>query len=90
MFNYIEPLYFFLALFIGMFFVYVSTPTPDIIIKYPIPEEADKLIFKDYANTCYKYVPEEVQCPSDISKIKKIDIQYVNHDEDKDKKFRFW
>ena len=90
MFNYIEPFYFFIALFIGMFFVYISTPTPDIIIKYPIPEEADKLIFKDYADTCYKYIAEEIQCPANKNEIKNIDIQYVDHDKKEDKKSMWW
>ena len=37
--KYIIPFYFFIALFIGLFVAYVSTPAPDIIIKYPIVTE---------------------------------------------------
>ncbi len=81
MLKYIEPFYFFIALFIGMFFTYISTPIPDIIIKYPTPENAGRVIYKDDADVCYKYRAEEVQCPSDKSKIKQLDIQHVNNDE---------
>ncbi len=81
MLKYIEPFYFFIALFIGMFFTYISTPIPDIIIKYPTPENAGRVIYKDDADVCYKYRAEEVQCPSDKSKIKQFDIQHVNNDE---------
>jgi len=37
-FNQINPLYFFVSLFIGLFFGYVTTPEPTIIIKYPTPD----------------------------------------------------
>lgn len=71
----IEPIYFFIALSIGLFFAYISTPQPDIIIKYPTPDNAGKVIYKDKAEVCYKYKAQEVSCPSDKSKIKTALIQ---------------
>jgi hypothetical protein len=79
--KYIEPLYFFIALFIGIFFVYISTPVPDIVIKYPTPDNVKELIYKDSAGICYKYNAEEITCPHDRSTIKKMDIQYTDNDE---------
>ena len=71
----IEPIYFFISLFVGLFLCYILTPTPDIIIKYPTPETAHKLIFKDGANNCYKFISEEVDCPDDEKLINEIPIQ---------------
>lgn len=79
MLKYIEPLYFFIALFVGMFLTYILTPIPDIIIKYPTPENAGNIIYKDSADTCYKYKATEVNCPNDKSKIKSMEIQYVDN-----------
>lgn len=77
-FKYIEPLYFFLALGVGLFLTYVMTPPPDIIIKYPTPENAGSVIYRDTADVCYKYRAEEVDCPEDETKIKEMDIQDIS------------
>lgn len=61
-FNFIEFRYFIIAFAIGMLFVYTLSPTPDIIIRYPTPENAGKIIYKDDAGVCYKYRAEEVPC----------------------------
>ena len=75
MFKYIEPLYFFIALCIGMFLTYITTPLPEIIIKYPTPDIVDDLVYRDYADTCYKYKTSEVVCPYDKSKLNTFEIQ---------------
>lgn len=77
--KYIIPFYFFIALFIGLFVAYVSTPVPDVIIQYPTPENAGKIIYKDDADVCYKYKAEEVSCPKDKSKIKNLDEQVASN-----------
>ena len=76
--KYIIPFYFFIALFIGLFIAYISTPVPDIIIKYPTPQNAGKIVYKDDSDVCYKYKAEEVSCPSDKSKIKNIGDEEQN------------
>ena len=48
----IQPFWFLLSLFIGLFLVYIITPTPEIIIKYPTPENANESIFDDDSNNC--------------------------------------
>jgi hypothetical protein len=54
---------FIIAFAIGIFFVYVSTPKPNVIIKYPTPYNANKIVYKHYDNnTCYKYQFDEVKC----------------------------
>ena len=72
--NKIYPLYFFISLFIGLLLTYSTTPPPEIVIKYPTPENAGKIIYKDNANNCFKFISEQVDCPKDISKINKIPI----------------
>lgn len=73
MFDYIIPLYFFISFSIGILISYLITPTPQIVIKYPTPDNAGKIIYKDSADVCYKYRAKEVSCPTDKTDIKKID-----------------
>lgn len=79
MFKYLDPLYFFIGLSIGLFFTYISTPIPEIVIKYPTPENAGKIIYRDNADVCYKYKAKRVECPNDETKIKPLEIQHVNN-----------
>lgn len=69
----IDPYWFLISLCIGLFVVYTSTPLPEVIIKYPTPENADTLIFKDKTDNCYKFNTTEVNCPS-LEKIYDIPI----------------
>lgn len=73
----IDPFYFILALAVGLFFVYITNDNvPDVILMYPTPNNAGKVIYKDSADVCYKYEKEEVKCPTDKSKIKQMPIQH--------------
>ena len=66
---------FIVSLAVGLFFVYITNPDPEIIYIYPTPENVDKLQYKDRANNCYDFQQSEVSCPSDQSKIKIVPIQ---------------
>jgi len=68
--DYIDPLYFLIALCVGLLYTYISAPIPKIVIKYPTPFNAGKITYADQNGVCYKYSIQEVQCPSDLSKIK--------------------
>lgn len=72
--NKIIPLYFLVSLFVGLFFTYTLTPTPDVIIKYPTPEDVDT-IYRDDVDNCFRFISNEVTCPNNKSKIKEIPIQ---------------
>ena len=67
----IQPFWFFLSLCLGLFYVYITTPNPEIIMKYPTPENANNSIFDDDSNNCYKFITKEVDCPKneDINEI---------------------
>ena len=76
----IDPFYFMVSLSIGLLLAYLFTPIPEIIIRYPTPENAGKIIYKDTNDVCYKYKSEEVQCPKDKSKIKDDYLQTVDNE----------
>lgn len=62
--NYISLKYFIISFCIGIFMVYISTPLPEIIIRYPTPLNSGKVIYKDIADLCYVYDKKEVNCSS--------------------------
>ena len=78
-FDFLNFKYFLISFSIGIFIVYINTPTPEIIIKYPNPENAGKIIYKDDAGVCYKYKANEVKCPSDNKNIEAQPLQYIEN-----------
>lgn len=68
--NFIDPNAFFISLAIGLLIFYVLAPQKKIVIKYPNPENAGKIVYKDESDNCFKFNAEEVKCPNDKSKIK--------------------
>ena len=74
-FEYIDPIYFLIAFSIGLLFTYLTAPKPTIVIKYPTPENAGKITYRDDADVCYKYKVLETACPIDSSSIKKMPVQ---------------
>jgi len=73
--DYIDPFIFLVALCVGLFYTYLSTPYPKIVIKYPTPFNAGKVTYVDDADVCYKYSVREVDCPEDKSTIKELKLQ---------------
>ena len=45
-------------------------PDKNIVYKYPIPNQADNLIYKDKNEVCYQYVASEVSCDKSESRLK--------------------
>jgi hypothetical protein len=60
---------------IGLIFVYLLGPPKKTIYIYPTPTNAKKTIIKDATGECFKYVVNEVKCPSDSSLIHTPPIQ---------------
>ena len=58
----IDPYYFLAALCVGLLYAYLTTPVPEIILKYPTPENADGTTYVDDAGVCYKYKVTPVPC----------------------------
>ena len=66
---------FLISFAIGVFIVYLTSPPPREIMVYPTPENVGELLYKDNADQCYKFLPDQVSCPKDESKIRKIPPQ---------------
>lgn len=47
---------------IGIFYVYVTAPSPEVVLKFPSPFNAGKITYKDQSENCYKYLHEKVDC----------------------------
>ena len=62
---FIDIRFFMISFCIGMFFTYVLTPTPEVIIKFPTPTNIGKVQYKDSTDTCYVYESKEVSCTDD-------------------------
>ena len=69
-FKHIDPLYFFIALAVGFLAVYIMSPQPQVVVKFPSPHNAGKVVYRDNAETCYVYRADATECPADKSKIK--------------------
>jgi hypothetical protein len=75
LFDYIDPVYFVAALAIGLLYTYLTAGKPTLVIRYPTPENAGKITYRDDADVCYKYKVMPVTCPADANLIKKVPIQ---------------
>lgn len=59
--------YFLLGIFLGLLYNYMKNPSPEIVYKYPTPDNAGNIVYKDQVGVCYKYRAQKVTCPSDLS-----------------------
>jgi hypothetical protein len=58
------------GLIIGIVAILFSKQTQNIVYKYPTPETASKLIYKDKSGVCYKYNAINVECDKNESRLK--------------------
>jgi hypothetical protein len=64
----IVPLIF--GIVIGIVAVLLIKPEKNVVYKYPTPDTAGKLIYKDKNGVCYKYNAKQVDCDKNESRIK--------------------
>lgn len=69
-FDKIHPVYFFIAFAFGLFYCYITKPQPQVVMKFPTPVNAGKIVYKHTDGSCYKYKADKTECPLDRSKIK--------------------
>lgn len=60
----------FIGLVIGFIAILMIKPEKGIIYKYPTPQNAGKIVYKDKNGVCYKYSSKEVNCDSNESRLK--------------------
>lgn len=74
-FDKIKPLYFFISFAIGILLCYLMKPLQKVVVKFPSPNNAGNVIYKDKSDSCYKFDVSNVECPIDKSLIKDQPIQ---------------
>jgi hypothetical protein len=55
---------------VGIVAILCIKPEQSVVRKYPTPENANKLIYKDKNDVCYRYTVKKVDCDKNESKIK--------------------
>jgi hypothetical protein len=54
----------------GLFFIYIWGEDLHPVFKYPTPENVASVLYKDNADTCYKYNQVLTECTHDAEEIK--------------------
>lgn len=72
----LHPFYLILGFAVGLFLAYFIRPETQRIIKFPTPENAGNIVYKDSAGVCYVYRSKNVECPRDTTQIRQIPLQH--------------
>ncbi len=75
MFEKINLFYFIISFCIGIIFVNLIKPKPEIIFKFPTKYNAGNVTYEDKSGNCYNYSVEEKTCPNDKEKIKEHPVE---------------
>jgi len=51
----------------GILYVYLARPSIPVILKYPTPINAGKIVYKDSTGKCYVYAVKSVTCTPDVT-----------------------
>lgn len=62
MFEKLNLLYFIIAFSIGIGYVYITSPAPKPVLKFPSPTNAGKVKYSDDSDSCYYYEAHKVKC----------------------------
>ena len=60
---------FFVSFMIGILFVCLIESKPEIIVRWPTPDNAGLVTYMDRADNCYKYESAEVECTENAKHI---------------------
>ena len=69
---------FILAFSVGMLIVYCFTPFPEVVVKYPRPNDYHSYRYQKDNGICMEYEMKEVSCPADKKS------KTINENEEKD------
>jgi len=59
-----------IGVIVGICGIWFIPDDKNIVYKYPIPDQADKMIYKDKNEVCYQYTSSEVNCDKSESRLK--------------------
>ena len=57
------PIVFIISVLITFIVLYIISPEPEVIIKYPKTTDQLSSLYKDDHDICYRYKTKEVECP---------------------------
>ena len=60
---------------IGLYLVYNFNSDKPTVVRYPSPDNVDKLTYRDKNGVCYKYKSTEVDCNKNEKTLKQYPIQ---------------
>lgn len=70
MFFYFINIYLFLLTFIiGLVYMYFNKNEKKIVYVYPTPDNLNKIQYKDFADNCFEFKSNEVNCSGNIQEI---------------------
>jgi hypothetical protein len=58
------------GILIGIVAILFINPEKSVIYKYPTPENAGKITYKDKNGVCYKYTATQVDCDKNETRLK--------------------
>jgi hypothetical protein len=64
-----ELMMFLIAFCIGLIGVALIEPAPELIIRWPTPQNAGLITYLDRASNCYEYKAKKVKCTTDAMSI---------------------
>ena len=70
MFHHFRILPFVVGIVLGIVGIYYFKPQETVLYKYPTPENAGHITYRDKNGVCYKYTAKEVDCDSNQAKLK--------------------
>jgi len=74
-FKYLNIKLFIVSLSVGLLYIYLSEEYKKVILIYPTPDNINKYLYKDKADSCFKYELSKVTCPADKELYKNVGIQ---------------
>lgn len=51
---------------IGILFTYLATPAARVVVKFPSPFNAGKVLYRDTSDTCYMFRSDAVECAGSV------------------------
>jgi hypothetical protein len=70
MLKHIRPVYLLVGIVVGAIAILFINPEKTIVFKYPTPDNAGKVVYKDKNGVCYKYSAKAVDCDKNESRLK--------------------